>query len=281
MIGLEVVLIGAGSALVVLLVVARRPWPVSARNHRGERLPVVLGFAVLVASAVALSVVALERGARSGRVVLTGRVVGVSVAIALVFTAGLVDDLAGPGPRGIRGHLDVLREGRLSTGILKIAAAVLGAIVVVVVVPHRAADVRVLGVLLIAGAANVWNGLDVAPGRAAKALLHAGDGVLASGPAWAAAVPLLGMVGAEAPCAVLDVRERAMLGDGGSNALGLAVGAALYTVLPRWGVILSAVAIVGLNAVAETVTFSRVIASVLPLRWLDRLGRPEKFARTE
>jgi len=31
--------------------------------------------------------------------------------------------------------------------------------------------------------------------------------------------------------------------------------------------------VIGLNVLAETVTFSRTIEAVPPLRWFDRLGR--------
>jgi hypothetical protein len=64
-----------------------------------------------------------------------------------------------------------------------------------------------------------------------------------------------------------------MLGDGGATLLGFAAGDALYLLLPGWAVVLAALATIGLNVVAETISFSRAIDSVPALRWLDRLGR--------
>ena len=64
-----------------------------------------------------------------------------------------------------------------------------------------------------------------------------------------------------------------MLGDGGANLLGFTIGLGLYLVLPDWGVVVGAAAAVAINAVAETVTLSRVIDAVPPLRWFDGLGR--------
>ena len=43
--------------------------------------------------------------------------------------------------------------------------------------------------------------------------------------------------------------------------------------LADWAVVLSAGIAVVVNAVAETVTLSRVIEAVPPLRWFDALGR--------
>ena len=70
-----------------------------------------------------------------------------------------------------------------------------------------------------------------------------------------------------------DLRESAMLGDGGANLLGFAAGIALYDVLPDpWVAVAAGVAVV-LNVLAETVSFSRVIERTPQLRWVDGLGR--------
>ena len=273
MIGVELVLVSGAASAAVALAWIRRPGQLTAINHRGERVPVVLGLAVIASAAAGVTLVALERAARSDRVVISGRVVAVSVAVALVFAAGLADDLAGEAARGLRGHVRALLAGTLTTGIAKIAAALVGAVIVAVGIPNHPAGVRVAGVVLMAASANVWNGLHVAPGRAAKAFLLAGAGVLPAGPTWAVAVPLLALYGAVIPAGWLDLRERGMLGDSGANAIGFAVGAGLYTVLPGWATWLAAAVAVGLNVVAETVTFSRAIQAVPPLRWFDRLGR--------
>jgi len=71
----------------------------------------------------------------------------------------------------------------------------------------------------------------------------------------------------------LDLRERGMLGDAGSNPLGFAAGLGLFAVLPDAYVVVAAVCAVALNVLAETVSLSRLIEGVAPLRWLDRLGR--------
>jgi hypothetical protein len=64
-----------------------------------------------------------------------------------------------------------------------------------------------------------------------------------------------------------------MLGDTGSNPLGLVSGLGLAVILPTWGVLLAAGVAVALQVAAETVTISRLIEAVPPLRWFDRLGR--------
>ena len=138
--------------------------------------------------------------------------------------------------------------------------------------PERPGWIRVAGVVLVAACANVWNGLDVRPGRAIKFGL-ARDGRASW--AWTSrSLPTLPGVAVASVLALWpDLRERAMLGDGGANLLGFTIGLGLYLVLADWGVVVAAAIAVVLNAVAETVTLSRVIEAVPPLRWFDALGR--------
>lgn len=196
---------------------------------------------------------------------------GSFVATLLVFAAGLVDDLSTAGPRGVRAHVRELAAGRVSTGIVKVIVIVAAAVVAIALQPGGAGWVRLAGVILVAACANVWNGLDVRPGRALKFGLVA---FLACVPVELGLLPTFPGVALASMAALgFDLRERAMLGDGGANLLGFTIGLGLYLVLPDWGVVLAAVVAVAINAVAETVTLSRVIGALPPLRWFDALGR--------
>jgi UDP-GlcNAc:undecaprenyl-phosphate/decaprenyl-phosphate GlcNAc-1-phosphate transferase len=262
--------IAAAAAVVTVLVLAALPSGLRARltvpNHRGTAVPAVLGPALFVGGGAAFvggALWAVEggEGMRTAWAILAG--------LALVLVAGLVDDVrGGGGPRGLRGHAAAVGAGRPSTGLLKAVAAV-AAGGLIVLVHDRGPVVDLLGVVCIAGFANVWNALDVRPGRSLKGFLvmavvliafHLDPLVLAFGGAAAAALwP--------------DLRERAMLGDAGAYVLGLAAGADLYLRLPGWGVGVAAGVAVALNLLAETVALSRIIRGFPPLRWFDDLGR--------
>jgi hypothetical protein len=237
----------------------------SVENHRGVPVPRTLGIALAGAAALGTIVVAVvdDVGAAGW---------GALAGILLVFAAGLVDDLGPPGPRGLRNHLRSLASGRVTTGILKLVVTTGAAVVVVALQPSRSGATRLFGVVLLAAGANVWNGLDVRPGRALKAFLPAAAAFLVWGEiehAPAIAGLLVGALAALPP----DLRERAMLGDGGANVLGFAAGLGLYDVLPDAWVPVGAVAAVCLNVLADTVSFSRVIDATPPLRFVDGLGR--------
>ena len=236
----------------------------SAENYRGVRLPRTLGLWLAVAATTGTALVAALGEA--------GRAAWGAVAGALlVAVAGLMDDLAPTGPRGLRGHLRALASGHMTTGVLKLLVTVASAVIVIALQPSRPVWVRLSGVVLVAGATNVWNGLDVRPGRALKVFLMAGALIPFVRISLLPALVVL-WVAAWAALAV-DLSERAMLGDAGSNLLGFVAGLALFTGLSDVGVGVAAIVAVALNAVAEIVTFSRVIQATPPLRWVDGLGR--------
>jgi hypothetical protein len=267
--------VGFGVALVVagalgLLACRHPPRRLIRENHAGRQVAAILGLAFV--PAVAAGLVATRA---AGSLPAHGWVV--LAAAGAVWLAGLADDLWAAGTRGLGGHLGSLARGRPTTGILKLAVAVMAAVWVAATVPGAGAVWTLSTLVLVATATNLGNALDVRPGRALKwaglALAAAAAAALVvddptgSGPVAAAALgAVLGLL-------PLDLKERGMLGDAGSNPLGLLAGATLAGVLPPWGVVGAAAVALGLQLVAETVTVSRVIDAVPPLRWLDRLGR--------
>jgi UDP-GlcNAc:undecaprenyl-phosphate/decaprenyl-phosphate GlcNAc-1-phosphate transferase len=238
----------------------------SAENYRGVRVPRILGFALATAAAVSAPLVGITRhvGAAGW---------GAEVGVLLVFAAGLIDDLVPIGPRGLRNHLRSLLDGHMTTGILKLMVIAASAVIMIALQPVRAGWVRVLGVVLVAASANVGNALDVRPGRALKVFLPAAALLVLAGVP-SALVPVFPFVGLAAIVVLpLDLRERAMLGDGGANLLGSVAGIASYAALPDWGVAFAAAITVAVNVLADTVGLSQMIDSVPPARWYDRLGR--------
>jgi hypothetical protein len=82
--------------------------------------------------------------------------------------------------------------------------------------------------------------------------------------------------GVGAVALVADLREWAMLGDGGANVLGFIVGLGLFFVLTPAQLVVSLAAILAVHAASETVTLSRLIERTPVLRWFDEIGRVRK-----
>jgi hypothetical protein len=226
---------------------------------------VTLGWALAI-GLVPLAAVLTDQVADAG---LRDSQVGEVLAAAIVFAAGVVDDGFGGEVRGLRGHLHAFLHGHLTTGGIKLAAAVLAATITVAWTPREHLWGNLLALVAIAGCTNVWNGLDVAPGRATKGFLVVALVLLVVD----VRAFLLVCAGAAAAVLIPDLRERGMLGDSGANLLGFLAGAEIVRRLPEVWLIAAVAVVVGLNILAETVTFSRTIETIPPLRWFDRLGR--------
>ena len=227
-------------------------------------------FSVLVIDAGRSVLGAIGVGSESG---LTQARLAVLFAVFGFGFLGLVDDLAAVGEdRGFRGHLGALREGRVTTGVLKLLGGAAVAIVIVAMPGFKSGRTLIVDAALIALAANLGNLLDRAPGRTIKFGLVAYVPIaiaVGTTPIGIAAAPVMGASLGLLPD---DLRERLMLGDTGANVIGAVLG--LTVVLGSRDSIRLAVMLVllALNVAAELVSFSRVIDAVPPLRWFDRLG---------
>jgi hypothetical protein len=119
---------------------------------------------------------------------------------------------------------------------------------------------KLSGALLVGLSANFLNQLDTRPGRALKAYL--------------VAAPLVGApVGSAVLLLSYDLREKAMLGDSGSNALGAMLGLSSVSRLTgksRW---LAIGALAGLTLLGERRSLGELIERAPGLRAFDRLGR--------
>jgi hypothetical protein len=266
MIGLVVEYAGLGVLGAAVALLLFRPGPRWRKpNRRGEPLPVSLGWALALGLAATSLVVWQQVQVLGLRDSQAGEVLGA----AIVFLAGVVDDGFGGAVRGLRGHLRALLNGQVTTGGIKVAAAVLASAITVAWTPREHLWANLLALIAIAGCTNVWNGLDVAPGRALKGFLVVAVVLLIVD----LKAFLLVLTGAAAAVVWPDLRERGMLGDSGANLLGFLAGAEIVRRLPEVWLLPAAVIVIGLNILAETVTFSRTIEAVPPLRWFDELGR--------
>ena len=245
-------------------------------NFRGATLAFPLGAVIATSALVALAPLAflddradldlLDPGLR--------RWITYVIGVALL---GFLDDSLGRGagaeaPRGWRGHIGALLSGRLSTGAIK-AIGALALAAYVVSGTGRESLAYLADVALLILATNLFNLLDLRPGRAEKALLLLGAGLCLG--AWTIApLELLGIfAGPVLVGAWFTLRERAMLGDTGSNLVGALAGVWLLTTLGESGRLIALALVVLITVYGEFRSISKAISSIPPLRLLDSLGR--------
>jgi hypothetical protein len=123
-------------------------------------------------------------------------------------------------------------------------------------------------------ATNVFNLLDLRPGRAAKAFVALGAG-LAIGAGELRTLWTLGLLAGPALVAGgYDLRERAMLGDTGSNVLGALAGLWLVLSLSSAAQVVSLGVLLAITVYGELRSISELIERTPGLRELDSWGRP-------
>jgi len=238
-------------------------------NYRGRTVTLAGGPALAAGATIGAAL-----GAPGAAVTAATITAGATAA-----AVGFYDDMVGHRPeqkaKGFAGHLGALREGRVTSGFVKIAgvgAAGLAASALLARDPAgkgRGMVNVLLGAGVIAGTANLVNLLDLRPGRALKAGALIGA-PLALGRRGGVAA---GTLGAGAALLPADLGEDIMLGDAGANALGALLGVALAARTGLAGRALALTVLAGLTAASEKVSFTKVIQDTPWLRRLDELGR--------
>jgi UDP-GlcNAc:undecaprenyl-phosphate/decaprenyl-phosphate GlcNAc-1-phosphate transferase len=241
-------------------------------NYRGRVLPVPAGLVIVPAALIALI-----------PVTLLARLTDLDVypdnlGFAIVFVPGiallgLIDDTLSAAGRGWRGHGRDVLSGTLSTGLLKAGGTLGLALLVSSSLPGSDADFLLAAAVLVL-ATNAFNLLDLRPGRCVKAFVLLGIGLSISTQN-SEALAGLGIFAAPVLVAgFFDLREKAMLGDTGSNAIGALAGLWLVLTLDTDGQVVALVILLAVNLFGEFRSISNVIEKLPGLRHLDSLGRP-------
>jgi UDP-N-acetylmuramyl pentapeptide phosphotransferase/UDP-N-acetylglucosamine-1-phosphate transferase len=230
------------------------------RNFRDRDVTLLLGPAIGVGALVGVT----ASGSRSRSAAL--------LAVSTAAAVGAYDDLYGDRhARGLGGHARALREGRVTTGMVKLISLIAAAAISSTSRHRRPVDAA-LGTVLVAGGANLVNLFDLRPGRAAKVTMLAAAALSGSPDRQGRAVAGVA-AGAALAALPADLGERAMLGDCGAGTLGTLLGwsAALGGSRRRRAAL--AAAVVALTVASERVSFSAVIERRPALKAFDELGR--------
>jgi UDP-N-acetylmuramyl pentapeptide phosphotransferase/UDP-N-acetylglucosamine-1-phosphate transferase len=234
-------------------------------NFHGRTVSLAGGPALAISASVTAAA-----GSRDARTAAAALVAGLGSG-----AVGAYDDVVGMRPehkaKGFRGHLGALREGRVTSGLVKIAGVGAAGFVAAALLPKKRAGLvnTVLGAGVIAGSANLFNLLDLRPGRALKAGIIVGTPLAAGRTGGMVAGPL----GAAAGSLDADLGEETMLGDCGANAFGALLGTAYAARTGVFGKLAALAVIGGLTAASEKVSFTKVIERTPALKAIDDLGR--------
>jgi UDP-N-acetylmuramyl pentapeptide phosphotransferase/UDP-N-acetylglucosamine-1-phosphate transferase len=238
------------------------------RNWRGADLPTPIGLLIPAAALAALAPLALLAGLFDADTLAIAGLYFVLPVAAL----GLADDAyAGPS-RGWRGHGGDALRGAFSTGALKAVGTLALALAwSALTQPDPAEFLLAAGVLVLA--TNLFNLLDLRPGRSVKGFVLLGA-ALTLGSLDVSPLLDLGLwVGPILVAGWLDLRERGMLGDTGSNVVGAVAGIWLVLTLDVTGLAIAVAVLALLTVYGEVRSINALVERAPGLRHLDSLGR--------
>lgn len=251
-------------------------------NFAGREVPVPSGMLIPLAAFAALGVAAPLDRLADERILGGAGLAGAMLYVVGVCLLGVIDDLIGTpaieeglgrkDPRGLRGHARAVVGGGFSTGAVKaIGAFGLAAFAVGLVVPGDWE--YLLAIALVVVTTNLFNLLDLRPGRALKVFfaLIAGlaVGTWTLDPLWTLGV----FVGSLPVLAYFDLTEQGMMGDTGSNAVGAIAGLWMVLVLDTTGQAIALAVVFLITLYGEFRSISQLIDRTPVLRFIDSLGR--------
>ncbi len=241
-------------------------------NYRGVRLAVPIGVAIVPAALIALIPVTLI-ARLTDLDVFPGDLPLVLTFIPGVALLGLVDDILAGDSRGWRQHLSATLGGGFSSGMLKAAGTLGLALLVASSLPGSDTEFLLATAILVL-ATNAFNLLDLRPGRSVKAFLLLGLGLTIATQITEPAAALGIFIGPVLVAGFFDLREKAMLGDTGSNVIGAMAGIWIVLSLDSTEQLIALAILVLINLYGEFRSLSKVIEKVPVVRHLDSFGRP-------
>ena len=189
-----------------------------------------------------------------------------------MFFAGALDDLIGNrNVSGLKGHFKSLFKGELTTGGFKALFGGFVGLVVSVCISSSIVDI-IVNTLIIALSTNLMNLFDLRPGRAIKAYLVIMIPIYITLTGYTKVFPLLILPNVLAYFNI-DLKARGMMGDTGSNVLGITIGVLMalgYGIKVRlaWLVFL-----ILMHLITEKFSLTKIIEKNRVLKFIDNLGR--------
>ena len=237
-------------------------------NYRGDMIPVGLGL-VFIPTLVINSIILIYSNSVPEKVIMIYMLLFASIAMSFV---GIIDDsLGNRGVTGLIGHFKALFKGSLTTGAFK---ALLGGFVglTLAVTLSKSIPNIIVATLVVALSTNMMNLFDLRPGRAIKAYVMLAIIIFLASAKFNREVMML-IVPAVLAYFYFDLRALTMMGDAGSNVLGVSIGVFIVSSFDLPVQLVSLVLLVAIHVLTEKFSLTKIIENNKFLNYVDKLGR--------
>lgn len=189
-----------------------------------------------------------------------------------MFFAGILDDIIGNRDvSGLKGHFKSLLNGKLTTGGFKALFGGFIGLVISIAISKNIYDI-VINTLIIALSTNLMNLLDLRPGRAIKGYLVISIVLLFTLGEYTRNLLLLIFPNVIAYFNQ-DLKAKAMMGDTGSNVLGISIGILFVMVYPLKVRLIWLAFLIFIHILTEKYSLTKIIENNKFLNFIDKLGR--------
>ena len=237
-------------------------------NYKGEMIPVSMGIVFLpmiIINGIILAFFTVDFISLSCLFIFI-------FGMMAMFFAGIIDDTIGNRDvSGLKGHFKSLFKGTLTTGGFKALFGGFVGLIISVSISKDIIDI-VVNTLVIALSTNLMNLFDLRQGRAIKVYLVIMITIFFTLSGYIQILPLLILPNVLAYFN-FDLKAKAMMGDTGSNVLGISIGILMvlgYTLKVR---IVWLVFLVLIHLLTEKFSLTKIIEKNKVLNFIDRLGR--------
>lgn len=189
-----------------------------------------------------------------------------------MFFAGILDDIIGNRDvSGLKGHFKSLLNGKLTTGGFKALFGGFIGLVISIAISKNIYDI-VINTLIIALSTNLMNLLDLRPGRAIKGYLVISIVLLFTLGEYTRNLLLLIFPNVIAYFNQ-DLKAKAMMGDTGSNVLGISIGILFVMGYPLKVRLIWLAFVIFIHILTEKYSLTKIIENNKFLNFIDKLGR--------
>lgn len=239
----------------------------TALNYRKQHIPIGMGLVFILVQSFVILIFNLYKNFSDTFVYLY------IISILMIGLIGIIDDLIGEKEvKGFKGHISSLLKLKLTTGGLKLIIGGVAALIVSITVSKNLLEL-IVNILIIGLFTNLINLFDLRPGRASKvflllsilltlsARLKGYNYILAS---------LMGILLAYLP---YDLKAKSMMGDAGSNVLGMTLGVFCVGTQSISVKVLYLIVLVIIHVISELHSLTEIIDNNKVLCYIDKLGR--------
>lgn len=237
-------------------------------NYKGDMIPVGLGL-VFIPTLIINSVILIYSNIVPEKIIMIYMLLFASISMSFV---GIIDDsLGNRGVTGLLGHFKALFKGTLTTGAFK---ALLGGFVglTIAVTISKSIPNIIVATLVVALSTNMMNLFDLRPGRAIKVYTLLAIIILIASAKFQREVMML-ILPAVLAYFYFDLRALAMMGDAGSNVLGVSLGVFIVSSFGLAVQVVCLILLVLIHILTEKFSLTKIIENNKFLNYLDRLGR--------